>query len=323
MDKKDMREKNQEIILSALKRLKETSKPNLAKETGLSVVTVNAHLDALIKKGEVELVEEARSIGGRPARLYRLNALRHLTLGAYITPEGSTFKLTTFVINLFGEVISGTEAASDKVDLSFLQKEISSAISKLSNVSSIILGLDGEELSGVFSSDTYGELNNIALRDELKSKFGCPVTLARDIDAAIIGAAKLEGINLSNEAIVGVSWKGNSSSTGILLNGKPYLGRDGFAGNMGNIINTNNAAEDAAKALSLITRLINPDEVIFYNPKLRVTDYDNIRGIVLREIDEKFLPKILIRPDIREDYGEGIYTLAASCLENKEANRWL
>ncbi len=318
MDKKDMREKNQEIILAALKRLKESSKPNLAKETGISVVTVTTHLDTLIKKGEVELVDEERSIGGRPARLYRLNASRHLTLGAYITPENFTFKLTTFVINLFGEVISGTEATAEKITFDFLENEIKSTLSNFPNISYVVLGLDGEELSGVFTSDTYGELNGIELREELSSKTNCPVTLARDIDAAIIGAAKLEGLTLENNAVVGVSWKDNTSSTGILINGKPYLGRDGYAGNMNGLINTNNAVEDAAKALSLIIRLINPNEIILYNPKLRVNDEENIRGIVLREIDEKFLPKILIRPDIREDYGEGIYTLAASFLNNNE-----
>ena len=319
MDKKDMREKNQEIILSALKRLKESSKPNLAKETGISVVTVTTHLDALIKKGEVELIEEeVRSIGGRPARLYRLNASRHLTLGAYITPENFSFKLTTFVINLFGEVISGTEATAERVTLDFLENEIKSTLSNFPNISYVVLGLDGEELSGVFTSDTYGELNGIELREELSSKTNCPVTLARDVDAAIIGAAKLEGLTLENNAVVGVSWKENASSTGILINGKPYLGRDGYAGNMNGLINTNNAVEDAARALSLIIRLVNPNEIILYNQKLRVNDEENIKGIVLREIDEKFLPKILIRPDIREDYGEGIYTLAASFLNNNE-----
>lgn len=320
MDKKDMRERNLEIILSALKRLKETSKPNLAKETGLSVVTVNAHLDALIKRGEVELVDGKKSKGGRPAGLYRLNASRYLTLGAYITPENLNFKLTIFVINLFGEVISGTEAVCEKVTLEFLKNEITSALSNYPHTCSVVLGLDGEELAEIFRSDTYDELNNIKLREELSSTIERPVALARDIDAAIIGAAKLEGLNLENNVVVGVSWKNNSSSTGILINGKPYLGRDGFAGNMNDIINTNNPAEDAAKALSLIIRLINPNEVILYNTKLRINDEDNIKGIVLREIDEKFLPNILIRPDISEDYGEGIYTLAASFLKTGEVD---
>lgn len=319
MDKKDMSEKNREIILNALKRLKETSKPNLAKETGLSVVTVNAHLNTLIDKGEAELIEEVRSIGGRPARLYRLNASRYLTLGAYITPEGSSFTLTTFVINLFGEVISGTEAKPLTITVDFLNNEISSVLSNYPNISSIVLGLDGENIDGVFYSDTYNELNNIKLNEILAQKLGRPVILARDIDAAIIGAAKLEGSQLDKEYVVGVSWKDGATSAGILFNGKPYIGKNGFAGRMGDIINTNNPVEDAAKALLMITRLINPHEVIFYNPKLRMNDGENIRGIALREIDEKFLPKILIRPDIREDYGEGIYTLAASYMNNKEA----
>ena len=70
MDKKDMREKNQELILCALRRLKKSSKPNLAKETGLSVVTVNAHLDALIasiplKFGKTFGVRRVYHPGGR------------------------------------------------------------------------------------------------------------------------------------------------------------------------------------------------------------------------------------------------------------------
>lgn len=319
MDKKDMREKNQELILHTLRRLKKSSKPNLAKETGLSVVTVNAHLDALIAKGEVELVEETLSIGGRPARQYRLNSERHLALGAYITQEGAGFKLTTFVINLFGDVISGSEDLTDNVDLEFLQNAITPSLTNFPNISYIILGLDGEELKGIFYTPSYASLNGIALKETLTAKMERTVVLTRDIEAAIIGAAKLEGIAVNEHAIVGVSWKDNSSHTGIFFNGKPYLGRDGFAGNMGKDINTNNPIEDASKSLLWIVRLLNPNDVILYNEKLRVTDYNKIKETVLKDVDEKFFPNVLIRPDIREDYGEGIYTLAASYLQINEA----
>lgn len=319
MDKKDMREKNQELILCALRRLKKSSKPNLAKETGLSVVTVNAHLDALIAKGEVELVEETLSIGGRPARQYRLNSERHLALGAYITPEGAGFKLTTFVVNLFGDVISGSEDLIDTVNLEFLQNSIMPVLTNFPNISYIILGLDGEELKGIFYTPAYASLNGIALKETLSAKMERTVVLTRDIEAAIIGAAKLEGIAVNENVTVGVSWKNDSSHIGIFFNGKPYLGRDGFAGNIGKEINTNNPIENAARALSLTTRVLNPNYVILYNEKLRVNDYDRIKEIVLKDIDEKFFPKVLIRPDIREDYGEGIYTLAASYLQINEA----
>lgn len=320
MDKKDMREKNQELILQALRRLKTSSKPNIAKETGLSVVTVNAHLDALIAKGEVELAEETLSIGGRPARQYRLNSERHLALGAYITREGGIFKLTTFVINLFGDVISGSEDLTDAVGLDFLQNSIAPSLAKFPNISYIILGLDGEELKGIFYTPAYASLNGIALRETLSTKMERTVVLTRDIEAAIIGAAKLEGIAVNENVIVGVSWKDNSSHTGIFFNGKPYLGRDGFAGNIGKEVNTDNPTLDAARAVSVTTRVLNPNYIILYNEKLRITDYDKIKEIVLKDIDEKFFPKVLIRPDIREDYGEGIYTLAASYLQINEAN---
>ena len=71
MDKKDLRRKNLELLRGALKKLRQASKPRLAEETGLSVVTVNALMQTLMEKKEAEPVTEAVSIGGRPAQQYR------------------------------------------------------------------------------------------------------------------------------------------------------------------------------------------------------------------------------------------------------------
>ncbi|MBO6179709.1 MAG: hypothetical protein J6O04_11075 [Selenomonadaceae bacterium] len=321
MDKKDMRAKNLEITLDALRRLKVTSKPNLAKETGLSVVTINAHLDALIKRGDAELITDTVTIGGRPARQYRFVAEKRLALGAYIWSEGNNFKLTSFVLNLFGEVITGSEAITDNVTPEFLQKEFESFIEKYPQITTILLGLDGEEIAGNFETNVYPALKGEALSSLLFSKINRPVTLFRDIHAATHGAGKLFGKVAESETLIGVSWeKSESPRCGILLKGKLYKGRDGFAGALGNDLSISDSIENAAKTLVILTQLWNPHGVIFYNEKLRENDKQKIIELASKEVSIKFLPNLLIRPDIREDYGEGIYSLATSYLLFGDAN---
>ncbi|MBR3621889.1 MAG: hypothetical protein IKN43_00875 [Selenomonadaceae bacterium] len=321
MDKKDMREKNLEITLNALRRLKVTSKPNLAKETGLSVVTINAHLEALIKRGDAELITNTVSIGGRPARQYRFVADKRLALGAYIWSEGNNFKLTSFVLNLFGEVVAGSEAVTSDVTSDFLQKEFSAFIEKYPQITTVLLGLDGEEIAGNFETNAYPALKGEALSSLLFSKINRPVTLLRDIHAATHGAGKLFGKVAENETLIGVSWeKQESPRCGILLKSKLYKGRDGFAGALNDDLNNGESVENAAKTLVLLTRLWNPHGVIFYNEKLRESDKAKIIEIASKEVSIKFLPNLLIRPDIREDYGEGIYSLATSYLLFGDAN---
>ena len=56
MDKKDLRLKNLQLLRDALRKLRQASKPRLAEETGLSVVTVNALMQTLLEKNEAEPV---------------------------------------------------------------------------------------------------------------------------------------------------------------------------------------------------------------------------------------------------------------------------
>ena len=58
MNRKDVRNHNLQKIRSALRSMRQATKPQLAEHTGLSVMTVNTLVKILQERGEVELMED-------------------------------------------------------------------------------------------------------------------------------------------------------------------------------------------------------------------------------------------------------------------------
>ena len=71
-----------ERVRRSLQKYGEATRPQLAEDTGLSLVSCNQAMEELCKRGEAQEAGLIPSGGGRPVRLYRLNA--RYSYGAYL-----------------------------------------------------------------------------------------------------------------------------------------------------------------------------------------------------------------------------------------------
>ncbi|MBR4695206.1 MAG: ROK family protein [Selenomonadaceae bacterium] len=321
MDKKDLRRRNLQMLREALRKLRQASKPRLAEETGLSVVTVNSLMHLLLEKNEAEPVMEATSTGGRPARQYRFRGERRLAIACYMYAENNRDMMVVFVVNLLGEIVEQKEVYPEAVTKEIFPAALQPLLKKYPQTALVVVGMPGTEINGSLDVVDYPALKGMPFSRWLSAELNRPVHFTNNIHAAVAGSGSLFGKTVVDEVVVGVYWAEDSPpEAGIFLKGKLYTGRDGIAGELGHRFQKEwqppkDAVREAVRVILLMIRTWNPHGMILYNDKLRMEDLPRILELCGREIPARFLPTVVVRPDIREDYGQGVYALAGKYLE--------
>lgn len=323
MDKKDLRDKNLEILHTALKKLRLASKPQLAKFSGLSVVTVNTLLQELLAADEAIETKETSSCGGRPAQQYRFNAEKKVALSVCMNEKNGSDTMFIAVINLLGITLEYAEIPLKKVTIEAFKKNLIPYITQYPQTEIIFMGLPGFEIHGRLIID-YPELQNINFCECLEEKLGRPVYLENDINAAIAGYGYSLGNESLSETIIGIFFPQKYlPGAGILQSGRLYKGRNGAAGEIGayfkyaGAYKTTDDLRKAADAILLFTRTWNPDRIVIYNEALHPEKINKVIELCEQEIPAEFLPPIVIKQNMYEDYGMGICRLATECLTRK------
>lgn len=319
MDRTDLRKTNLRLVTSKLRELGQATKPELAQLTGLSVVTINALLKTLTEKGEAEEIAAAPSKGGRPPKRYRFTADHGLALACYMYEEGERNNLVIFLVNLRGEIVEQQGICPRLINRETFLQALSPYIDKYPQIVKIILGLPGTEVDGKLEVIDCPELKNEPLAAWLTAKLERPVQTESDINAAVFGCGTMFGAEEISGTIVGVNWSQKYPlRAGILIGGNMYKGRDGVAGKIGLGQNQYALSDDplqaAADITKKITQLFNPHILLLYSRQLKMSDAAEVMKICAASLPAKFLPQLIIRPDIGEDYSQGIYALAAKAI---------
>ena len=297
MDKKDLRSGNIVLLRNLLKSLRQATKPQLAKESGLSVVTVNAIMKVLTDSGEAVANEVAPSNGGRKALIYAFRADRRLSLSAYTasspTGDDDAVKLTVSVNDLFGEKKDGGEFTLPILTPATVAECLSPFAEKHPQIPMVVLGFDGKTAQAI--EDT-AEYKDVPFGRQLTAKIGKPVA---------------DGI------VVAVNWPTlMPPAASITIGGEAFRGRDGIAGSIGRRFfgtayhKPLDLVREVARIVVTLTRVLNPNGIILYGEEFADDTVAAVTERVLREIPEKYLPDIAVRQSIAEDYAAGTVKIA-------------
>ena len=97
-----MKEINLNAVRRAMRRLETATKPQLAAETGLSVVTIASLIRELTQRGELTEEALAPSTGGRPASVYRFDYTYRLALVLHLHEREGLDTVFASVVDLRG-----------------------------------------------------------------------------------------------------------------------------------------------------------------------------------------------------------------------------
>ena len=317
--------------------MRQATKPQLAKASGLSVVTVNAIMKIVVENGEARTRETAPSTGGRKALIYEFRADRRLSLTAFTTDlsagGGGTekasdesgaaseqnIKLTVTVDNIFGENVSRDEFMLDSVTPESFAECIAPFVEKYPQVPNVVLGVDGKtkEIIG----DDAGDFRDMPFDRHLTALLSRPVRIVYETEAAAANAEHLFGKPVADGIVVAVHWAPLTPPVAsILIGGKIFRGRDGIAGSIGKRFFGSayhkplDIVREAARIIVSLTRVLNPHGIILYGEDFTADNAAAITERAVREIPEKYLPNFAVRQSIDEDYAAGIKILAGKFL---------
>lgn len=321
-----MKQINLNTVRRIMKENKKATKPQLAKLTGLSVVTINSLVEVLLRNGEIFINEEEISSGGRPATIYSFNEEYSLGLILYTSEYELKDLIHIAVVNLYGEVIESSKTILDEVLEESFDLEINKMIEKYPNIKSIGIGMPGQEIQGKMEISDYKYLEGKAFVEHLRNEFQIPVLFENDVNAAVLGYCISNQCEDKNVVGIYIPEK-YPLGTGIFINGDIYRGKDGFAGEAkflpGEIewSNPKDVSENILLALKNLiitfTCILNPDILVIYRENLTKEEMNLVILECKKTINEEILPEIIVSNNFSEDFKEGIKEIALKPLESQ------
>jgi predicted NBD/HSP70 family sugar kinase len=227
---------NRSLVLQTLYREGSRSRADIARETGLTRVTISALVAELIAEGlVVELGQREESRPGKPATLLDLDRTAFVIVGLDLS-DHSTFSGALLdldgAISARAEVDLAGSTGADAVQkvLTLTQQLVDTAVVPVLGIgvgSPGVVDLDGM----VLSAPNLG-WNGMPLRSLLADRFGLPVVVANDANAAVLAEHSFGGAD-SDAMLIAI---GHGVGAGLLLGGTPLFGSRFAAGEIGHVV---------------------------------------------------------------------------------------
>ncbi len=210
--------------------------PDLAKELDLSVPTVTKFIMEMCEDGFIVNYGKLETGEGRPPTLYGLNADSGYFVGVDVRKTDVNIGLMNFTGDIIDErvhipfqLVNTSEALDTLCSLiSAFVEENAALRDKILQIGVNISGRVNPEQGYSFSLFNFDER---PLNDILTDKIGLPVSIDNDTRAMTYGEY-MKGVVRGEKDVVFVnlSW---GLGVGLVINGQLYIGKSGFAGELG------------------------------------------------------------------------------------------
>src|SRR6195952_887132 len=230
------RSHNRSLVLQTLYRSGQRSRADIARETGLTRVTVSDLVAELILEGlviETGQREDARP--GKPATMLDLNRNAFQIIGIDLS-EYAIFRGA--VLDLDGQILARAElplAGATGADATALVTRLAETLVAAATLPILGLGVGSPgvvDLAGVVLSAPNLGWANETLQADLAARFNIPVVVANDANAAALAEHSF-GEADSDMMLVKV---GHGVGAGLLLDGTPLFGSRFAAGEIGHVV---------------------------------------------------------------------------------------
>jgi hypothetical protein len=312
-----IKELNKKLIREQLRKMREATIIELARGTGLSVVTVKSLLVELIKKREVREGETIPSNGGRPSTLYIYNEKYRYGLVIYGYQKNSSNFINISVTNLYGECVYREELFLEDIQVESFSQYIDKAIKKYPHIGTIGFGLPGVEEDGIVVSNDYCGIVGDAFMSFYKQKYGLPIIFINDVNAAVKGFFS-DRSSKDCPCLVGVYFpRIYPPGAGMVINAEIYTGAHGFAGEIGHLLpnvdwmrlnySDTQAVTDAVSALiAVYCRVVAPNQFVLYGDFLDEAQSIRIQMHTQSLLNQKYKVNVTVSADFEKDFERGM-----------------
>lgn len=226
-------------ILNLIRREKEISRAEIVKRTGISAPTVTRVADSLLHCEKlIEQTGMGESSGGRPPLMVRFLGEENYVIGI----DWGKTHIYGILANLDGKVLYELDIPSE------VDNDFESDLKKVSNLIDYIIqnsGANPQKILGIgiaaagYINKTTGEIQyspnfkwkHTNIKPSLEKDFGVQVKVDNVARVTALGEL-LYGVGSSFENFIYIN-VGYGIGSGIIINGEPHYGFDGYSGEVG------------------------------------------------------------------------------------------
>lgn len=337
---------NKDIIISIIRANGPITKPEIARMTNLSLVTVNKTVEILLEEQKVKVSGMNESTGGRRAVFYEINEELYYFIGLYYDND----KYLGAISNSLGVIIHEesfpvrTNVWQDVMEDTY--KAIDTLIKKCGDH---VIGAIGIGVPGVVKDGVVSNIPNIPsweqknMAEILEEHYGIEVVLENDINMSAMGVYS-QDYQEEVDSLVLIYFEQGIGS-GLILNQELYKGATNFAGELSYLPVQDSISVDGQKtkykgtfenritllkeslyhctenqrseileilrktiadALIAIGCMINPEIVVLKYEQLTDEDIVAIKEIVRNSMGEENMPKIIKIDDMQRYSLKGV-----------------
>lgn len=238
---------NKDVIEGIIKMNGPITKPEIAKQSGLSLVTVNKTVEELIFDNKVKMTGVHESTGGRRAQYFEINDELYYVIGLYYTE--STY--VGVISNTIGDIIYQEKFSVRADSYDNIMEDTYSAIDNLleqclgREVVAIGLGVPGVVNDGVVTNiPNIPSWEGLNISQIIEKRYNIRTILENDINLAAIGVYYSDYCDKVNHLVL--LYFGQGIGSGLILNKELFKGSTNFAGELGFIPSNYSMKKDNA-----------------------------------------------------------------------------
>lgn len=319
-----MKEINLNNVRHVMKRIETATKPQLASLTKLSVVTINSLVKELQELGELVEDDTVPSNGGRPAQTYRYNYDFSLALVLYLKEQQGQELVSAMVVNLEDQIVSKEEYIMPVLERQRFYEIIEHFLTLFPSIKGVGIGIPGQAVNGEIMVSSHQELRGSRIIEEIESRFGLPVLVENDVNAAISGYCMRQDSDLE-QCVIGMYFPLRyPPGMGIYLDGQIIKGKNGMSGEIKFLPfgpdwereMTNSAFVNAVCQIAqTVNAVLAPDKIVIYQERVEADVWDSAwRSYQLCHPMPSF-PEVVLQQTFQQDFEAGMRWLTLKSLE--------
>lgn len=316
---------NTETLRKVLRTKGQATKPELAEQTGLSVVTINTLIMDLVANKEVIENGNVPSGGGRPSMQYGYNYNYQCAVMIYSHQKNDKNCLSTCVVNLAGEELWKQDNYIEVVKVESFETVLDKAFMQYPNIGVITFGLPGEAIDEIITINDYSNIIGPDFIPHYKKRYKVPVLFENDINAMTYGYYRMHNHQISDSVIGMYFPRNHEPGVGLILDGNIYYGKQHFAGEIAampipiswekiDYFDENQIIQVLEQLLIIYCCAIAPSMFVLYGDFFSDTIVDTLKQHSEKLLQNKFIVNVEISENLERDYEYGLKCLALDTL---------
>jgi predicted NBD/HSP70 family sugar kinase len=242
LEKFPLASENERLILDIVRNHEPIRRATITAHTNLTQQSIYRLVEALVARGLLRAGAPFKGARGQPSPTIELERQAVYSVGISVNTDAVTLSLADFGCDIVDQEVLRGVPVDRKATLAILAEKLSSILARHEISRASVIGL-GFAMSGFFVGDDrrfnapepLRDWSLVDLQPELEHMFGVPVWLDNNATTGAIGES-LRGVGRWCKTFAYLSFNYGFGG-GLILEGRPYLGFHGNAGEFSIIYN--------------------------------------------------------------------------------------